>query len=175
MKTPIKLLLIILFLSFNSCSKEENCDNPINCLPPATQTGAGTFGCLINNKPFRPAGSQLGGPTMQIDYTIFEGQYVFNLSADNKKSDEAIAVSIRGQELEENKIYLLSKYERESNFGEYLRSGPDHRTDSIHTGEIRLSRFDITTGIVSGTFWFDAVNENGEIVQIREGRFDMKL
>ena len=27
--------------------------------------------------------------------------------------------------------------------------------------------------IQSGTFWFDAVNEKGKKVEIREGRFDM--
>ena len=27
--------------------------------------------------------------------------------------------------------------------------------------------------IVSGTFWFDAVNTAGETIQIRSGRFDM--
>ena len=34
----------------------------------------------------------------------------------------------------------------------------------------------IPSGIffVSTTFWFDAVNAQGEIVEIREGRFDMK-
>jgi len=24
-------------------------------------------------------------------------------------------------------------------------------------------------------FWFDAINEEGKVVEIREGRFDMKL
>lgn len=29
---------------------------PEDQLPPATQTGAGTFGCLINGQPWTPAG-----------------------------------------------------------------------------------------------------------------------
>jgi len=41
-------------------------------------------------------------------------------------------------------------------------------------GELHIARFDRILGIVSGTFWFDAVNMEGEKVEIREGRFDMK-
>lgn len=34
---------------------------------------------------------------------------------------------------------------------------------------------DTINQIVSGIFWFDAVNEAGEIVQVREGRFDVNF
>ena len=35
------------------------------------------------------------------------------------------------------------------------------------------TRLDEVKQIVSGTFWFDAVNDKGEKVEVREGRFDM--
>jgi len=175
MKPYIYFILIFSFITISSCSKPDECENPIDCLPQITQIGAQTFGCLINNEPFKPGGSQLSGPTLQIDYTLIDGQYIFNLSGDNKESNKAIVISIRGEELQENTTYTLSKYERDSNFGEYLKSGSDHRTDSIHTGELHISQLDLVDGIVSGTFWFDAINDNNEIVEIREGRFDIKL
>jgi len=34
---------------------------------------------------------------------------------------------------------------------------------------------DVENNIVSGTFWFDAVNDPREIVEVREGRFDMRF
>jgi hypothetical protein len=31
---------------------------------------------------------------------------------------------------------------------------------------------DLANSIISGTFWFDAINTAGETVEIRQGRFD---
>lgn len=50
-----------------------------------------------------------------------------------------------------------------------------YNTTQIHTGELKITKFDVSNSIISGTFWFDAVNEEGETVEIREGRFDMKF
>ena len=47
-----------------------------------------------------------------------------------------------------------------------------HFTNLIKTGELKITRIDLQNSIISGTFWFDAINEAGEIVEIREGRFD---
>ncbi|MGB4776356.1 MAG: DUF6252 family protein, partial [Daejeonella sp.] len=43
------------------------------------------------------------------------------------------------------------------------------------TGELTITKFDEINGIASGTFWFDAENEQREKVQVREGRFDAKI
>lgn len=45
-------------------------------------------------------------------------------------------------------------------------------TNILKTGELTITRVDISNSIISGIFWFDAVNEAGDIVEIREGRFD---
>jgi hypothetical protein len=45
-------------------------------------------------------------------------------------------------------------------------------TDKV-VGELIITNHIYKQGIMSGTFWFDAINSNGEIVQIREGRFDV--
>ncbi len=45
-------------------------------------------------------------------------------------------------------------------------------TNLIYTGELTIKRNDLSNSIISGTFWFNAINEEGEIVEIREGRFD---
>jgi hypothetical protein len=48
-----KILLPLLFLFILGCSKDENND-PLAGLPPETQTGANTFGCLIDGKLYLP-------------------------------------------------------------------------------------------------------------------------
>ena len=40
-------------------------------------------------------------------------------------------------------------------------------------GELKITYHNYNNAILSGTFWFDAVNSTGEIVQVREGRFDI--
>lgn len=47
------ILIIITFFTLISCNKdEENAIAEIDKLPPATQTGAGTFSFLVNGVPY---------------------------------------------------------------------------------------------------------------------------
>ena len=54
--TPLLLLAALLVLS--QCKKKDPgpAPTPESLLPPATQTGANTFGCLLNGQPWTPAG-----------------------------------------------------------------------------------------------------------------------
>jgi hypothetical protein len=175
MKTYINLLLLILFLSFNSCSKNDNCDNPVDCLPPATQTGEGTIGCLINGEVFKPGGSQFSGPTQQANYnTTFEGELYFALIARNKDLNKSIGISLINKEIIQGQTYILGSNLFPKDFAQYNFNIDSYETNQTFTGEISFSKFDDINGIVSGTFWFDAINEEGEVAEIREGRFDMK-
>jgi len=54
-------------LSLSSCKKEKL---GIDGLPPITQTGAQTFGCLIDGTLFKPKGSGIGPP---IKESIYQG------------------------------------------------------------------------------------------------------
>ncbi len=166
--------LVIICLAV-ACSKKDICDNPIDCLPPATQTGAGTIGCLINGQPFSPGGSQFSGPTQQANYnTDLEGELYFSLIAINKKTNKAIGINISGMEINQGETYDLRYDEEISKLVIYDSGFSIYETGYSHTGEITFFKFDDINGIVSGTFWFDAINEEGEVVEIREGRFDMK-
>ncbi|MNL57864.1 hypothetical protein D3C87_1814550 [compost metagenome] len=47
-------------------------------------------------------------------------------------------------------------------------------TDSVHTGVVKLTRSDYPgSGIISGTFEFNATLPNGEVVHVTDGRFDV--
>lgn len=63
--------------------------------------------------------------------------------------------------------------------GGYSVTGEDdykrYTTTPEVTGELTIIKLDFENNIVSGTFWFDAINDDGEIVEIREGRFDMRF
>jgi hypothetical protein len=51
----MKRILLLLVTTFSLCCCDKDDDkpqNPVSQLPPETQVGANTFGCLINGEPF---------------------------------------------------------------------------------------------------------------------------
>jgi flagellar basal body rod protein FlgG len=44
-----------------------------------------------------------------------------------------------------------------------------------NTGELKITHLDLTDQTISGTFFFDIVDRNGDLREIREGRFDMEF
>jgi len=69
-----KLLLVLtLTLTLSSCTK----NNPFrgnDQLPPETQTGANTVGCLINGKVFIPHAEGIN-PDVNCFYQLVDGEY----------------------------------------------------------------------------------------------------
>ena len=173
--TSIHLVLFFGILTA-SCSKENTCDDPIDCLPPITQIGANTAGCLVDGKLFMPGGQGLNtGPVFKAQYNFSENdESVFGLSIRNLTSggSKMMLIRIRNKKLFEGEIYEL-KSESSNSFGSYNDRFNVFVTKDEHGGELIISRIDMEKRIVSGTFWFDAVNNDGEVVQIRNGRFDV--
>lgn len=66
-----------------------------------------------------------------------------------------------------------------SNFAKFrissnIVSAINYVTTDTFTGVLKITKLDTQQKIISGTFWFDAVNAAGEKVEVREGRFDMR-
>jgi len=55
-----------------------------------------------------------------------------------------------------------------------LYNNTSYVTKDNFKGELVITFFDSEKNIISGTFWFDAVNSEGEVIEVRDGRFDMK-
>lgn len=184
MKSPIlihfkiiQVLLIIFLANFTlSCSKEKECDDPIDCLPSLTQTGDNTAGCLVNGKALVPGGQGIStGSVLFAQYHIAGDNSVFGIAITNRTSGgfKRTLIEVRNQKLIEGGIYEL-KSEGSNSFGSYndLHLG-GFVTSNEHRGELIISNIDMEKRIISGTFWFDAVDDVGETVEIRNGRFDV--
>jgi hypothetical protein len=172
-----KLLLLLVTLSLSCCSKEDNKPtNPIDQLPPATQTGANTAGCLVDGKAFLPKGYI---PSGNLVCNYIDGKD-FSIGFSQKNDNETLSVDVisYNKSLVVGETYQLKEYGANSIFGEYFifqRTGSlTYQTNSIVKGELKITYHNFDKAILSGTFWFDAVNKNGEKVQVREGRFDME-
>ena len=173
---PTLTLFLLVSLLFSSCKKDKA--EPIDQLPPATQEGKNTFGCLVNGEAFIPKGSIFSGPNTECYYQYVREGFHFHVSGeDRSRSDNVLGININTDSLkiEEGTVINLTKGYRGEASGAYTDGSVfnEYRTDYRYKGELKITRFDEEQQIVSGTFWFDAVNDMGEKVEVRKGRFDM--
>lgn len=173
MKTKFTLIFILLLII--SCEKPDTPEDPIDLLPPETHTGANKAGCLVNGKAFLPKGYFVYG-NLQCFY---QDGLNFGLTISQKENNiiKGVGISVQNQHLEVGETYTLKEQEQDSNYGDYsIFIYPDihYTTTNEVTGEIKITYHDFGHRILAGTFWFDAINSNGEKVEIRSGRFDMQ-
>jgi|ERR1035437_6951454 hypothetical protein len=174
--------LVLTVLTASMCKKKPV--DPIDQLPPETQTGANTFGCLVNGEVLIPKGSSLSGPNLACIYqyliTGTPAGYTFALGATDKKDPCNIKTVGFGFDsvVMKRGIYLL-RLRKNGQGGGAVRMGMCNMTsnnfdtnESI-TGELNLKNFDEANQVASGTFWFNAINSNGDTIKVTNGRFDM--
>ena len=180
------LLLLPLLMILLSCNKDDDKPvEPVDLLPPITQTGANTVGCLVNGEALLPKGGGMSG-NKNCFYQFVGGRYYFGLSFISSVNNGTKSVSLftRKMVIEEGQTYILDAQRFIDTIGR--GGGYSHRnfnekiedlfyTTPGNTGEMTIKKLDFENNIVSGTFWFDAINDDGEIVEIREGRFDMRF
>ncbi|MFL0061817.1 DUF6252 family protein [Tenacibaculum maritimum] len=169
------LLFGILLTTFLSCSqKEAPTLTPLQQLPKATKVGANTAGCLVNGEAFLPKGYFSTG-NLNCFY-VNQKDFVLGFSQRLNNTSSHVYMYVYNTNLQINNIYSLTE-EKVSNpkYAEYEAPfSISYKTTSIVKGELVITHHDYDKAIISGTFWFDAVNNAGEKVEVREGRFDMK-
>jgi hypothetical protein len=170
-------LLFFLTITISCCNKDD--DNPppdpVDQLPPATQTGAGTFGCLLDGEVFLP-----GNTPNNLDcvYQYVNGGYYFALQSNKRDSNNnriTLAIGTNRLEIDEGGTYSLIEFTEGNASGIYSYATNTSYTSEIHTGELKITKLDYDNHIVAGTFWFDVKDSNGIVHKIRDGRFDVRF
>ncbi len=176
-----KLLLLTVFtLVLTCCNNDDDntATNPIDQLPPATQVGANTAGALVNGEAFLPN----NGSVIPLVLNYLDGED-FTLKISNETNNDlfTILISRYNTPLEEGETYLLNTefIDNPSSAQYFINTIPPpspfyYSTNATVTGELTITNHDATNAILSGTFWFDAINSEGDIIEVREGRFDME-
>ena len=192
LRHSLRLCLYVLFFAFascKSCKKELTTADLIAQLPPETQTGANTFGCLIDGVPFVPTGT---GSFTYPDYPIIGGYRnalppVYynrtNVEISARKPYTNLSFYIRN-------VNQVGTYNLNSNvspntvnpqnYALYITSGDalpetEYITTTVYTGQVEITKADTVNRIVAGRFSFKAVNKaSGKTVEITNGRFDKK-
>ncbi len=173
-------LLVLVFIT-TSCDPDSIFTKRKNHLPPETQIGANTAGCLINGNVFLPY--QEGQyPSLTCTYNQYQGVKFFGLTIRDSRGKGVKSIYIDTLELtlEAGQIIPLNKhFMLDQNFtggaARYNINNVKYYTDSENIGELKITKVDFPNGIIAGTFWFDAKNSEGETVTVRDGRFDMEF
>ena len=173
---PIKLLAhfftVVILMTCLSCEDDnifkQLVDPPAKVLPPATQTGANTFGCKVNGKVWLPS------ETAWIEF-INGGLNI--VGEDILDNNSAVAIHIGEFTISDSGYFQLGKHTSYFSQASFDTDKNIFITDLVNIGNITITRLDTTklNYIVSGTFNFKARDEiTGETVEITEGRFDLR-
>lgn len=177
MKTKRIYYLILFFCSLlftaGSCEKDNEPQ-----LPPITQTGKDSFGCLVNGEIWLPEPTIAFPAIPKISAELKrEGNYrIWKLGA-SQGASSSFYFGIYEDSLKEGKINI--PVDELNDVGLYFFSKKFEKAsftwDKKLQGELIITKLDTVNMILSGTFWFDAVNMLNETVKIRDGRFDFKI
>lgn len=183
------LLMGICIWTVPACHKSNS---PTNALPPETYAGLNTMGCLVNGELFIP--QQNGGFMAEpFSTALVNGGPGFNLGfiwsdewAQSKYN--IINIGLDSVALTAGTTYTLGAqgppdtgrvWPYAINAIYHTLGGPSmddfYYTSSQVTGQITIDYYNESRRIVAGRFAFDAVDNNGDTVKVRQGRFDMYI
>ena len=174
--------LLTLFAGCSKCNKVVEPDKTSTAsLPAATQTGAGTFGCMLNGQAWLPVKDNTpfarANPNLTYDATWQGGTLAVNgeIYAD-KRSKESIGILSKninsiGEYSITSKDYTNSDYRRFMYYSEQEEFWTDDTPNSI--GKLTITKLDQVNRIIAGTFSF-TITKNGKTINVTDGRFDMK-
>jgi hypothetical protein len=188
-----KSLIIFTLSCLISCSNNDD-----DTLTSINNDGTGGMSCLVNGNVLVPFRTGFGNLPSYFGFSNDDDIYYFALGIRHENSgigdDQNLTIQVYDIEFRdpttfqflslEGNTYQLGSYGDSSLNGQFQTFGlyKDGRIDEgfytttdLINGEVNITYHDIENNIIAGTFWFDAINENGEIIEIRDGRFDTEF
>jgi hypothetical protein len=181
----LQLLALPLTLLLGQCHQNSpEPAKPEDQLPAATQTGAGTFGCLVNGQPWTPRGNT-GTPNFQVYYdpTYHGGNLAVTAFRLLDERGNSQVIGLGGEQLAQTGTYPLDPFSTLQAPGLYNAGFSDDTKLSpcnqyLFKPTSRMGAFTITRldrGIVSGTFEFTLIQPGCDTIRVTNGRFDSLL
>lgn len=158
-KTLLLFAAFALLLFTNMKCKKQSPDPGPETLPAETQSGARTFGCLVDGKVWLPISKF---PYSSLSTTI---QYDI-LGLNSSRRDEFISIAVRNMTDVGNYDLKLN-----NSHASYIIAGTFYECKQ---GLLTITRYDRTNKILSGRFSFigqDSISK--KTVSVTDGRFDV--
>jgi hypothetical protein len=161
----IPLLFITLLSACEGCKDDPAPKTELEKLPPITQEGKNTFGCLVNGKAWVTETS--------IDAVVAYQLDILQISAclTNKDNDNCMSFYAFGDRTIET-INLVGNQNAGIGFGD-KRSNCDYPSENTLTGNLSITNLDEIKLIISGTFEFTTVTNECDTIKVTDGRFDL--
>ena len=160
------LLLLAVLAGVSGCRKEKD-PTPLERLPPATTTGANTWGCLVNGEAWANKGEAHVG----ADWTVPDGMSV-GMSFSTRYVRLVFPDSTNRYRLTAGDYPLVRNAATGSHASVHI-GNKIYNGSNLVNGMAHLSRVDRQAGVVSGTFEFTIVDQPGDTLQVTNGRFDI--
>jgi hypothetical protein len=152
-------------------------------LPPETHVGAFTFGCKVDGKIYTASGK--GGllTDQHVLYNLNSIDSIIYISARNTTNPN-FSFDLTIHYSDTMGTYLMKTYPCEGIFnddsnGSIPGSSNTYSTTDTNIGSITIKYFNGSYNlynigtILAGTFEMNAVNSDGKVIHITEGRFDI--
>ena len=167
MKTKSVLFILLTFLILlTSCEEKEKVWTE---LPPATETGANTIGCMVDGQLW--ATEKLPGytlrPRMMATYTVYKTDSVVLEYYAESKDKSGIGFTVINPKAGANDIYYLGCSFSSISFCDGLTA--------LNISGLDITKLDIENHILSGTFNFQVhcSNDSSKKANLTDGRFDV--
>lgn len=204
-KLAYLLLLTPLFLNLH-CEKDKEDDQPATVdycakygvedekcreqelakLPPVTESGEDTFGCLINGKAFIPStccGDFFNPPLPKIRSDFYVTQNNYYVGAINRLNREDDYFEFGLNIFSDFEFSGVQKFPITKTSAEFNTSGGgvfiytkdsviDYDTYDPQSGWVEIFYLDTLNQVVSGVFEFKASNGT-DTIEVTDGRFDL--
>ncbi|WP_125917017.1 hypothetical protein [Hymenobacter coccineus] len=156
--------------------------DPLSLLPAETQTGTGTFGCLVNGKAYTTASCiKCNGDWQGINTLAING----NTNANSDFHGELFTASmlINGT-LRSGQNFNLATLQQSPNptnnqFVANAVAGSKpcvYEGNYVKTGRVELTKFDGVARVAAGRFAFTLYEPGGcDTLRVTDGRFDVKF
>jgi hypothetical protein len=185
MKTLLPFFFFSLCVLLSGCCKKDT-PQPLDQLPPATQEGKNTFGCLLNGQAWTPKGySGYSNYSVVYDPTFNEGNFnlkVYRIEKQNDNSDIQYFLTLVMDTLSQPGTYSLNSPNlRGGAYYMIVRSNNQvicdytYENQIYRRGSLTITRLDLNKGIISGTFEFTLAKPGCDTIRVTNGRFDKQL
>ena len=166
-------ILPLLMLTMQQC--ENNLPKPkelteLEKLPPATQSGKRTFGCLVDGKAWV---TKLTTHSQAYYQTGTLGVFASVLNEDFYSN---ISFYVSDLNLTEKTYQFTEKVFQSGGYAQYydFRSHCEYTTTIEINGTVTITHLDKINYIISGTFEFEAYSSDcNKVIKITDGRFDI--